>query len=91
MTVAGNTSQEAERRRRFVEPAKETCLIFHDARTVLHWSSEDPAEAQGDEEPCLTVFRRVRSEIAERVRAFLVICEERPSKDRKRTSIWASA
>jgi arsenate reductase len=51
--------------------AKETCPIFPGATSVLHWSFDDPAEAQGDEEARLAVFRRVRDEIAERVREFM--------------------
>ena len=51
--------------------AREACPVFpHDARR-LHWSVEDPAEATGTEEERLSVFRRVRDEIAERVRDFL--------------------
>jgi arsenate reductase len=37
----------------------------------LHWSFEDPAAAAGSEEERLAVFRRVRDQIAERVRQFL--------------------
>lgn len=51
--------------------AKETCPIFPGATSVLHWSFDDPAAAQGDEKALLTVFRRVRDDIAERVREFL--------------------
>lgn len=51
--------------------AKQTCPIFPGATSVLHWSFDDPAEAQGDEEARLAVFRRVRDEIAERVREFI--------------------
>jgi len=50
--------------------AREACPVFpHDAQK-LHWSFEDPAEATGTEEERLSVFRRVRDEIAERVRDF---------------------
>jgi len=51
--------------------AREACPVFpHDA-TKLHWSFEDPAEATGTEEERLDVFRRVRDEIAQRIREFL--------------------
>jgi arsenate reductase len=50
--------------------AREACPVFpHDAKK-LHWSFEDPAEATGTEGERLSVFRRVRDEIAERVRDF---------------------
>lgn len=51
--------------------AKETCPIFPGATSVLHWSFDDPADAQGDEATRLAVFRRVRDEIAQRVREFM--------------------
>lgn len=37
----------------------------------LHWSFDDPAAAQGSEHERSQVFRRVRDEIAERVRNWL--------------------
>jgi len=50
--------------------AREACPLFPGAARQLHWSFEDPAEATGTEEERLRVFRRVRDEIAERVRDF---------------------
>jgi arsenate reductase len=50
--------------------AREACPIFPGGGRQLHWSFEDPAEATGTEEDRLGVFRRVRDEIAERVRDF---------------------
>jgi len=41
-------------------------MIWHQ----LHWSFEDPAGVTGSEEEKLMVFRRVRDEIAEHVKAF---------------------
>ena len=51
--------------------AKETCPIFPGVTSVLHWGFDDPAIAQGDDEARLTVFRRVRDEIAQHVREFI--------------------
>ena len=51
--------------------AKETCPIFPGARTVLHWSFDDPAGAQGSHDERKAVFQRVRDEIADRVRGLL--------------------
>jgi len=51
--------------------AKETCPIFPVARTVLHWSFDDPALAAGSADERRAVFHRVRDEIAERIRLFL--------------------
>lgn len=52
--------------------AREACPFFPGDAKQHHWSFEDPAEASGTEEERLSVFRRVRDEIAERVRDFLV-------------------
>lgn len=51
--------------------AKETCPIFPGASAMLHWSFDDPASAQGTEEERRAVFRRVRDEIARRIRRFI--------------------
>ncbi len=51
--------------------ANERCPIFPFAVMRLHWPLDDPAAAQGSEQERLAVFRRVRDEIAERVRAFV--------------------
>lgn len=51
--------------------ANETCPVFPGPAKRIHWSFEDPAEAVGDEEQQLAVFRRVRDEITERLRTFL--------------------
>jgi arsenate reductase len=51
--------------------AKEQCPIFPGAVQRLHWSFEDPADAIGATEERLVVFRKVRDQIADRVRAFL--------------------
>jgi arsenate reductase len=38
---------------------------------MAHWSFEDPSRATGTEDERLTVFRRVRDEIAARVDALI--------------------
>ena len=48
--------------------AQETCPIFPRASTMLHWSFEDPARARGTVEQQLIVFRKLRDEIADRIR-----------------------
>jgi arsenate reductase len=50
--------------------AKEQCPVFPGKTKRIHWSFDDPAEAQGDEPAKLAVFRRVRDEILERLRQF---------------------
>jgi len=51
--------------------AKETCPIFPASSVQLYWSFEDPAAAVGTIEERQRVFRRVRDEIAERIRPFI--------------------
>jgi arsenate reductase len=51
--------------------ANEQCPIFPRNTKRIHWSFEDPAAAQGDEQARLAVFRRVRDEIHQRLRHFI--------------------
>ena len=51
--------------------AREHCPIFPGEAKQIHWSFDDPAAAEGDEDARLAVFRRVRDEISERLRAFV--------------------
>ena len=51
--------------------AKETCPIFPGARTVLHWSFDDPAHAAGTADERRAFFRRIRDEIGEQTQKFL--------------------
>ena len=51
--------------------AREHCPVFPGAYTHLHWGLEDPAAATGSHEQKLAVFRRVRDQIASRVREFV--------------------
>jgi arsenate reductase len=51
--------------------AKESCPVFSSSAKRLHWSLNDPAEAEGTEEDRLAVFRRVRDEIASHIRDFM--------------------
>lgn len=43
--------------------AKETCPYFPAKTKLIHQAFEDPAEARGDEESRLAIFRQVRNEI----------------------------
>ncbi len=49
--------------------AKESCPIFPGGGQRLHQSFEDPAAAPADQQ--LGVFRKVRDQIADRLRAFV--------------------
>jgi arsenate reductase len=55
------------------ERASRSCPnVYPFATHVLHCPFEDPAEAEGSLEERLAVFRRVRDEIAARVRRFVL-------------------
>ena len=56
---------------RVCDRAKQTCPIFPGAFRYFDWGLDDPAAAEGTEAERLAVFRRVRDEIGERVRAFI--------------------
>ena len=52
--------------------ANERCPVFPGKTQRIHWSFDDPAAAEGDESARLAVFRRVRDEIRERLRSFIL-------------------
>ena len=54
------------------DDANEACPFFPGARNRLHWSFEDPSQADGSEEERLAIFRRVRDEIGKRIEQELV-------------------
>ena len=51
--------------------ANEQCPIFPGNTKRIHWSFDDPAAAEGDEQARLAVFRRIRDEILHRLRLFV--------------------
>jgi arsenate reductase (thioredoxin) len=51
--------------------ANQQCPMFPGKTERIHWSIEDPAAALGDEEERPNVFRRVRDELRQRLRAFV--------------------
>jgi arsenate reductase len=53
------------------DTASQQCPLFPGDTEVLHAGFPDPAQARGTEEEILTVFRRVRDEIRQRLGALL--------------------
>jgi arsenate reductase len=51
--------------------AKQTCPVFPGHYEKLHWSLEDPAEAQGSVEERAAIFRRIRDEIEQRIKDWI--------------------
>jgi arsenate reductase len=58
--------------------ANEQCPVFPGRTKRIHWSFDDPAVVQGNENARLAVFRRVRDEILQRLR-LLVVTEKAQS------------
>lgn len=50
--------------------ANEQCPVFPGRTERIHWSFDDPAAVEGDDETRLSAFRRVRDEIQQRLRSF---------------------
>ncbi|HSB17402.1 MAG TPA: arsenate reductase ArsC [Bryobacteraceae bacterium] len=51
--------------------ARESCPVFPGNARRIHWSFEDPAAAVGDQAVRLEAFRRIRDQIADRLRDFV--------------------
>jgi arsenate reductase len=50
--------------------ANESCPIFPGKTERIHWSFEDPAAALGSAEQKIAAFRKVRDQIAEKLKSF---------------------
>ncbi|MGH9456202.1 MAG: arsenate reductase ArsC [Thermoanaerobaculia bacterium] len=59
------------------DQANESCPIFPGAPERIHWSFQDPSKAIGTEEERLQTFRKIRDEIAGRLRLFETIAPRR--------------
>jgi arsenate reductase len=70
-TVAEFTGQQFDYAITVCDESREACPYFAGAQTQLHWAFDDPAAATGTEEQRLDVYRRVRDEIADRIREFI--------------------
>lgn len=51
--------------------ARDVCPVFPAGTERIHWSFEDPAAVQGNEETRRAEFRRIRDQIHARVREFM--------------------
>lgn len=52
--------------------AKESCPVFPGRANRIHWSFEDPAAVNGTETEQLDAFRRIRDEIRDSLRRFVM-------------------
>jgi protein-tyrosine-phosphatase len=61
------------------DDARLVCPVFPGADQSIHWGYRDPASVAGDEATQIAAFERVFTELAERIRQFVVIAErQRP-------------
>jgi arsenate reductase len=51
--------------------ANEICPLFPGRTRRIHWSFQDPAEIDGDDATRISLFRRVRDEIREKLAGFI--------------------
>ncbi len=51
--------------------ARERCPAFPDGGERIHWSVEDPSEADVREEPSRRAFRAARDDLRTRIEGFL--------------------
>ena len=56
--------------------ANESCLLFAGKAERIHWTFEDPAAVDGDEETRVGSFRKIRDRIAGRMRSFVEDTDE---------------
>jgi arsenate reductase (thioredoxin) len=55
------------------DQARQVCPVFPGSGSSLHWGYEDPSDAVGSDEERVVVFRRVFTQIAERIGQFVPI------------------
>jgi arsenate reductase len=53
------------------DSAAESCPAFPGTPRKLHWPTDDPFDAQGDEAARLAEYRRVRDELRRRIQRFI--------------------
>jgi arsenate reductase len=61
------------------DDARLVCPVFPGADQSLHWGYKDPAGVAGDNEAKIAAYERVFTDLASRIRQFIVIAErQRP-------------
>ena len=59
------------------DQARDACPVFPGVHESLHWGYEDPAAAEGTDEERLAVFRRVFTQMGERISTFVPMAVRR--------------
>ena len=58
------------------DQARDECPVFPGVHESLHWGYEDPAAVEGTEELRLAAFRRVFTQMAERIGTFVPLARK---------------
>ncbi len=53
------------------DQARQSCPVFPGGGAAFHWGYEDPAAAEGTDEERMVVFRRVFTQMGERIHQFV--------------------
>ena len=53
------------------DQARQNCPVFPNVGETDHWSIKDPSDAEGTDAQRLEVFRQVRDDLRDRMRAFI--------------------
>jgi len=61
------------------DDARAVCPVFPGADQSMHWGYRDPASVEGSDEQRLDAFRRVSTQISERIRQFVLIAGRKPT------------
>jgi arsenate reductase (thioredoxin) len=58
------------------DQARDECPVFPGVHESLHWGYDDPAAVEGTEEERLAAFRRVFTQMAERIGTFIPLARK---------------
>lgn len=61
------------------DQARQACPVFPGVHESLHWGYEDPADATGTDDERMVVFRRVFTQLGERIQQFVALTERQPA------------
>ena len=66
--------------------AKQNCPVWPGTPQLIHWSFEDPAKVEGAESHKLEAFRKVMSEMQQRIRLLLSFPDDRFNEYKVKTA-----
>ena len=69
------------------DEARQVCPVFPGVHESLHWGYEDPAAADGTEDERIAVFRKVFTQIGERINQFVPLAVRRGSTAETSTTL----